>query len=339
VLKGQEYIDVPALSDREYKLHFYAYKESTTTARVTLTNENSGEYLFYNLTFTAAPPGTVGTLHLECPVRQRALASVSIENPLDREVTLVATCNHGQVTVAEKVIVKPKSDIQVEVAFRPVLVVEETSTLTLTCEELGTYEYSLKLKGSRAGPEKAINFNVPLGSKETQLFRFKHFLQAQTDYACSFVNKGESGFECDSSVRAHRAGPEGLEQEVEVHFEPVRVGESFRDTLVVSSPEGGEYLCPVVGRCIPPKPQGPFTIKPSGGTVSFKNVFPHECEFTFSVDNPSFTVNRTEKIRAKGRVEVGISFKEQPGHSRTGKLIVTCAETQGVAPWLYYLRA
>jgi hypothetical protein len=38
-----------------------------------------------------------------------------------------------------------------------------------------------------------------------------------------------------------------------------------------------------MGRCIAPKPQGPFTLKGGSGGVSFKNVFGSETEFTITV--------------------------------------------------------
>ena len=54
----------------------------------------------------------------------------------------------------------------------------------------------------------------------------------------------------------------------------------------------GEYQCPLVGRCIPPKPQGPIDCSKGSGTVQFKNVFTTEAEFLYSVDNSAFQVGR-----------------------------------------------
>jgi len=73
--------------------------------------------------------------------------------------------------------------------------------------------------------------------------------------------------------------------------------------------KAGEYVCPVMGRCIAPKPQGPFTLKGGAGGVSFKNVFASEMEFTFTLDNPAFTVNKTEKIPAKGVKQIAVNYK------------------------------
>lgn len=54
--------------------------------------------------------------------------------------------------------------------------------------------------------------------------------------------------------------PGGVEVEVEIGFEPHATGEALRDTLVVSHPAGGDYLVPLIGRCGPPKPQGPISV-------------------------------------------------------------------------------
>jgi len=337
-LKGPEYIDIPGHAEREYKLGFYAYREGTTTARVTFTNEDTNEYLFYDVTVTATAAGVIGELELRSPVRQRAAHAVTVANPLDTPVTLTCSCPHAQVTVPATLEVPAKGSASAEIFFRPVLVAsEEIVPLTLSCAELGTFTYNLKLASSAAGPERGLVFNVPLGSKEVHTFKFMHFLNAKADYTCEFSNKSTE-FTCAAGVTGHPAGPEGMEQEVEVTFEPTRIGESFRDTLVVKSATAGEYICPVMGRCIPPKPQGPFTLTGGAGAVSFKNVFGSEMEFTFTVDNPAFTVNRTEKIPAKQAKSIAVQFKSTgPDAPTTAKLLVTCGETP--TPWVYYLRA
>ena len=71
--------------------------------------------------------------------------------------------------------------------------------------------------------------------------------------------------------------------------------------------------------------------------MSFKNVLAQETKFTFSVDNPSFTVKPEETIAAKKAVQVKIGYKKTEGHPGTGKLIVGCAETPST--WVYYLKS
>lgn len=129
----------------------------------------------------------------------------------------------------------------------------------------------------------------------------------------------------------------GAECTIDVTFEPMAIGEHFRDTLIVQSPEGGVFECPVVGRCGPPKPKGPIDLQKGSGSVVFKNVFAKDTEFKYSVDNPAFTVKPGEVIKAKSAANIAIAYKEVAGEPKTAKLTVTC---DGVpAPWVFYLRA
>ena len=341
-LKGAEYIDVPALAERDYKLQFYAYKDGPTLAKVTFLNEATGEYLFYTLSFTAGAADVVSTVALECPVRQIVRSAVRIANPLATDVTLVPKCDDPLVTFKDKLEIKAGAEAKFDLAFRPLLVAASTAKLTLSCEELGVYEYGLQLAGTTAGPERTLTFNVPLGGREVQPMRFLHFVNAKTDYKIEFTGKGEAGFSADPSITAQPTGADGMEYEVEVAFEPTRIGDNFRDTLTLKSATGGDYGCSVVGRCIPPKPQGPVPLRGGKGDVAFKNVFTKEVEFTFLVDNPAFEVKKSEKVAAKKGIVIPVTFKDVPSADgkpgpRTGKLMVTCPESS--APWIFYLRA
>ena len=138
--------------------------------------------------------------------------------------------------------------------------------------------------------------------------------------------------------RAWHGAPEGgLDLEVEVTFEPTRVGDDFRASLVVESPVGGKYLVPVSGRATPPKPAGPVAIAPSGGKVQFRNVFTSETTFNISVDNPAFGAPKSERIGPKKTTEFPISYKPTEGRPAVGKLTVT--DEAGTAVWVIYLSA
>lgn len=108
-LRGAESIDVPGNLFRDYRLHFFAYKEvpslhlsssssssssshlcvaqGVTKARVRFVNDALGEYLFYDVTLTATEAGVLDTLALTAPVRQQARALVRIHNPLQQPVS------------------------------------------------------------------------------------------------------------------------------------------------------------------------------------------------------------------------------------------------------------
>jgi hydrocephalus-inducing protein len=259
------------------------------------------------------------------------------------------SCSNKQVIVPAKLTVPANSVAQLEVAYRPLLVSDPTeATLKVESAELGLFEWGLRLAGISTNPERSLAFNVPLGNRETQVFRFTHWLDDKADYKCTF--KGAEGkppgaamaFECVASVSAPPAGPSGAEVTVEVHFEPTSMGESIRDTLIVSSATGGDYQCPLVGRCVAPKPQGPIECGKGSGVVNFKNVFAQEAEFFYSVDNPAFAVAKPmEKIPSKKPTTIAVSFKPDPAKGatqRTGKLTVACP-SQTSSPWVFYLQA
>jgi hydrocephalus-inducing protein len=63
----------------------------------TLTTQPTGEYCFYELAYTSAPPPPRGALSLECPVRTYTSAKVSVRNTLDTDVAMTASCSNKQV--------------------------------------------------------------------------------------------------------------------------------------------------------------------------------------------------------------------------------------------------
>jgi hydrocephalus-inducing protein len=138
---------------------------------------------------------------------------------------------------------------------------------------------------------------------------------------------------------------EGTEVEVQVKFEPESVGE-IRDCLRVRSAEGGEYSCPLIGHCVPPRPQGPILISPgSSGNVIFRNVFSETREFSFTTDNPAFTVSTaSSNISSKQAYTLVVKYTPLSGEEEnkrvieTGKLFVSCPALGDMPPWVFYLQ-
>ena len=180
-LTAPPYVDVAGLAEKDCKLHFYALTEGQTTATVTFQNPTSGEYIFYNLAFTAGPAKLQGSIRLEGPVRSRVRHPLTISNPLPTEVVMAVACSSKQVSVPCSLTVPASSSASMEVAYRPLLVAEAEASLKLSSKALGVYEYQLKLKGAAAGPEGNLAISVPLGGSETQVGPLKHcFLRVQT---------------------------------------------------------------------------------------------------------------------------------------------------------------
>lgn len=168
-LTAPPYVDVPGLAEKDCKLHFYSLTEGQTTATVTFQNQSSGEYIFYNLAFTAGPARLQGTIRLEGPVRSRVTHLLSITNPLPSEAVMAVVCSSKQVSLPNSLTIPASSTASMEVAYRPLLVAEAEASLKLSSKALGVYEYQLKLKGAAAGPEGNLAISVPLGGSETQV--------------------------------------------------------------------------------------------------------------------------------------------------------------------------
>merc|ERR1719201_2071990 len=66
------------------------FKPGATSAKVTFTNEDSGEYLFYELQLNAGEAADIPDIKLEAIVRQKFVHSIPIENPFNTEVSLSA---------------------------------------------------------------------------------------------------------------------------------------------------------------------------------------------------------------------------------------------------------
>lgn len=161
-------------------------------------------------------------------------------------------------------------------------------------------------------------------------------------------------FIVDKSVTVAPPGIGGTEVGVEVTFEPSHLGDTHA-MLVISSNSGGEYSFPLYGHCLPPKPQGPYVIKPGHSiNIPFKNVFSHFAQFKFSVDNPAFTVRPSDTVKPGKVYNITITFdgKQSSGDGgvvKVGKLTVTNVLTKGQGKtgptkmhsevsWVYYLR-
>jgi len=339
VLTGLKTMDVPPLKTKDFKLVYHPFKPGDTKANITFTNEETGEYLFYNMEFKAGQATEVPEIKLDAIVRQKFTHQIPIENPFNSEVELtvqLGACAAWDITYPPKITVAAQKEELLQLNLRPLLAGENDCTLTLSCAELGTYEYQLKLCAAEAGPEGGMHFSTDLGGTQMQKFRFISYVKKATSYVVSFDN---SDFVGDAKVDAAAAdddSEDGIEVETSVTYEPSVLGD-IHGVMFLKSAEGGVYTVNLHGNCVAPKPRGPFNVKGSL-SLPFKNVFAEDKEFTFSVDNPCFTVNKSqvhkETMAVKKEINLSITFAQQDGASSSGKLV---AASPGVPNSVFYL--
>lgn len=108
VVKGHDFIDVPALQTREYKLSFYSFKEGLTNVKVVFKNETTQEFVYYNISFKSTSPGVIATYEINSVVRSQQTREIILTNPLATPVTFAATCSHADVSVPHSFTILPK---------------------------------------------------------------------------------------------------------------------------------------------------------------------------------------------------------------------------------------
>eukprot|EP00960_Hanusia_phi_P024729 728453-Hanusia_phi.AAC.1 len=331
-LKGASYIDVPANAERTYTLSFHTFVEGSTSARVTFTSEETGEYVFYNVSFLAQATKILGSFDLRTQVRQPRELEINLANPLKETVTMAASCDSSDVILKSEYQLRESGETPCKIVYRPLLPdAGSTAKVTFSSTELGDFVFELKLVATPAGADKSMQMKASLGASHKGTFRFVHFLKAAATYQC---HADDPAFSVPATISAPAATEEtGVEVEVEVTFEPSKLGEC-NAKLTLESDEAGEYLCILNGHGLPPNPQGPFDV---AGTLKleFKNPFLEQESFELKTDSPAFSL-KEESISVEGRTKHFIDISNSDKDAK-GKLIVS-AINANCPPWVYYLR-
>lgn len=331
---------------RDFELKFFAYKEGTTQIEVIFKNETTGEYLYYEAHFKSTPGSSIETITLSTPVRKPVKHSISLHNPLATPITFSMSCmqegtNRPCIDIhgPSHFRVPPRAtNAQYTMDYMPLLNKDKVARLVLSCSELGPFQYDLHLKTQKAEPSPSERFSCALGESVVRKYYFTNCCPVRTDYQISI--EGSNHFSAPPSVSASAASRNGSKVPVEVTFEPSKLGDS-KAVMIISSPVGGEYRCPLIGQCLPPQPSGPHIVRATGAsriTLPFKNVFHSSETFHYIVDHPAFSVKSHDLYKAGEVKDINIRFDSQKG-STMSKLTIVCGSgsNDGVE-WIFYLK-
>lgn len=337
---------------------FVSSVEGVSKGTITFTNKATGEFAYYRFVATTTAADVLETITMESPVRQTARYIITVENPLGPHVPVNMgtagaphnwwTCDSKFVKINELAPISGNTEGTFEVEYRPLLPLQHPSEhlITITTRELGIFKYRLVVTATPPTLRQSLRFSVSLGSVQTETFIFKAFNTLKCDYACSLKRNDVFAAAKSVTVEAVAGGWLGDDIRVDINFEPTEMGE-VRDTLVVSSPDGGDYTCELVATCVAPLPQGPFNLVNDGKTtdIPFRNCFSSASIWTFSVDSSAFrVVAPSAQVAAKTQGQCGVVFepKEEhmgtPGGIMNAKLFIKCSSMPDVAPWVFYLR-
>ncbi len=340
-VSGPETIDVPGDKTRTYKVSFYGYIPGTTKWKVTFTNKETGEYLYYLLTVNVGDVGMLDEFTLRTQVRTSTSKVITVANPLPPDVVIDFSgdswwkCDHSNIRVLVHQDMTGESEGSFCIEYRPLKMEKDVdATLVINCKELGEYRYALKLFSAPTSSERSMAFRATLGRSQSQVFRFRHFSKEKsTTYKVSVEN--DLFFIVPPTVPVGGADSwDGVEAAVEIQFQPQALGD-VRDVLVVESDDGSKYTCALTGVCKPPRPQGPFDVaKGKDRSIEFRNVFNETKEFRAVTDSEHFVVGGSGVIKLDGGKSTNISVK-CVGDGKA-KLVVSCPDLKGVN-WSYYL--
>jgi len=155
-----------------------------TYCQVTLKNEDTGEYLFYQVTFKSTPPGIIGTINLTSQVRKSVSDVIKISNPLSSPVTMSASSNVPDITMPASFVIGAHDEGKCMFEYLPLKVGQSTGKITLQSSDLGVYQYELRLTATPCPQEKPVHFTTCLGSSLQHTCRFVSFSRGRTEYSC-----------------------------------------------------------------------------------------------------------------------------------------------------------
>lgn len=152
--------------------------------QVTFKNEETGEFLFYNITFKSTPPGIIRSIDLTSQVRKSVSDVITIPNPLSTPVTMTVTSNVSDIALPSSFIIGAQSDGTCMFEYLPLKIGQTTGKITLQSPDLGVYQYELRLTATPCPQEKPVHFTTSLGSIQQHTCRFVSFSRGRTDYTC-----------------------------------------------------------------------------------------------------------------------------------------------------------
>lgn len=291
------------------------------------------------------------TIALTSAVRRVTAHSILLDNPLANMVTVSMTCIitseafkgncteiHGPASFK-----LPAKSVASEFTFEflPLRVREFTARLSLVSSELGAFHYDLVLAATAASPMPTQAYVAAIGEAVVKRYRFVNYCTTRSELS---VSVDSDDYTIPATINAAPALKSGSEMYFDVMFEPSKLG-NHRATMTINSAIGGEYVCPLMGQCLPSNPAGPYAMKPnpSKNTIAFKNIFATQETFEYKVDNDSFSVKERDVIKSKDTKEIIIKFDcnraDDGPATRQGKLVITCVTGLGSGTsWTYYLQ-
>ncbi|KAF7287159.1 hypothetical protein GWI33_002530 [Rhynchophorus ferrugineus] len=333
-ISGTKSIQLDAKELKTYKWGITLINEGPIQLRVTFTNPETKEYVYYDLNLKALPCQPLKTFSFRTKIRSSETQQLLLENIIDVPITYSMECSEKSLYFEKVKKLEPYTSVKIDLIYKPTLVEEKEIILTAYCEELGTYLYNVKLKSDTAELMDTISIKAELGESNSRTILFNNIFDQLLEFSVKIDNAEFYITRCPPILP-------GQSEKIIICFEPSHIGIQ-ESILYLSSPISGEYTYKLMGEGIIPTPRGPFVIKYNYPTIiEFKNPFYEDKIFNYQIQPDLFSVDlnqETVKAKKSSKIYVKINIKEKPlQNTITGKLIIYCSEHPSVY-WSYYLQ-
>ena len=152
--------------------------------QVIFKNEQTGEYIFYNVTFKSTPPGIIGRIDLTSQVRKGVSDTITISNPLPTPVVITTNTTVPDIALPSTFTIGSQNEGHCMFEYLPLKVGTSTGKIVLQSADLGVYQYELHLTATPCPQERPVHFTTTLGSAQQHTCRFTSFSRGRTEYLC-----------------------------------------------------------------------------------------------------------------------------------------------------------
>ncbi|KAJ8920877.1 hypothetical protein NQ315_015670 [Exocentrus adspersus] len=341
-ISGNPLTELLPYESKLYHWKIYTINEIPLDFRVTFTNIDTQEYMYYEISINVLPSEPIEALNLTTIVRKPIESTICLNNPIDYPVTFAINCDNADIFVDQHVTVQPYTSSKLLIQYCPLKPDQAKAILNATSLELGTFGYSLNLTAQPPLPEQTIRLITELGDKVTKSIVWKNVFKVPIEFTAKFDHPAVFSMDKVSPIS------EGQSEKIKFNFEPNNLG-IFQSKVILSSPYAGSYIYPLVGECVLPTAKGPYTIKPGGSLlVNFLNPFTEDQLFNYKIDSHAFYLKtNSEVVKAKKSTKITVfmqSLKQlnlPPVPCQiTGKLCVEAVnETIGTVKWRFYIES
>ncbi|KAF0295087.1 Hydrocephalus-inducing [Amphibalanus amphitrite] len=188
-LSGLDYLDVPALATVPYTLNVYYYKEGNFHVKLSFRNEDTGEFLFYDLGYRVAKTHERQRVELHTVVRKAVQHSVLLERPLDSPMTCQVTCNMSELILGHHGTIHFPAGQEARVSFE-VLPLREGCTeapLDVHSQEMGTYGFEVSVTARRPPLAGTVRLSCPLGQSVSRPVKYTNYSRSRAEYTTQLV--------------------------------------------------------------------------------------------------------------------------------------------------------